>query len=201
MFTGLVQFLGEIRSSAPRGEGRRITIAAGPLAERARAGDSIAVDGCCLTVVEVRDGDAFSFDVLDESLRRTTLGERGPGAAVNLEAALRAGEPMGGHIVQGHVDTVTTVTGRRERGDDVDMDFALPPSLRGHVVEKGSIAVDGVSMTVTRVDEETFSLALIPHTLAATTLGLRRSGDRVNLEGDVLAKYVAALVGRVGSMR
>ncbi len=196
MFTGLVQFLGEIRQIESRGAGRRIAVHAGPLGPDAEVGDSIAVDGCCLTVAQRTDGGVFWFDVLEESLDRTTLHARGRGDAVNLEASLRAGAKMGGHIVQGHIDTVTSVHGRRARGDDADMDFVLPKSLRGHVVEKGSIAIDGVSLTVTRVDEESFSVALIPHTLAVTTLGQRQPGDLVNLEGDVLAKYVAALINR-----
>jgi riboflavin synthase len=163
------------------------------LAPEAKVGDSVAVDGCCLTVVGA-SGALLAFDVVPESLRRTTLGRRSAGHAVNLELPLRPSDRLGGHFVQGHVDAVAEVVARRAVGDDVVMSFRLPAALEGHVVEKGSVAIDGVSLTVAAVEGGTFSVALIPHTLAVTTLGRRAPGDFVNLEGDVLAKYVAALV-------
>ena len=193
MFTGIVPSTGRIVSIAPREGGIRLSVDAGPLAAEAKVGDSVAVDGCCLTVVEA-SGARLAFDVIPESLRRTTLGRRAEGHAVNLELPLRPSDRLGGHFVQGHVDAVAEVVGRRALGDDVVMTFRLPPALEGHVVEKGSVAIDGVSLTVASVERGTFSVALIPHTLAVTTLGHRAPGDLVNLEGDVLAKYVAALV-------
>ncbi|MHC4341377.1 MAG: riboflavin synthase [Planctomycetota bacterium] len=156
-------------------------------------GDSIAVDGCCLTVVE-RTENRLAFDVIPESLRRTTLGGRGEGDKVNLELPLRPTDRLGGHFVQGHVDAVAEVTALSREGDDVIMTFALPDAIREEVVEKGSVALDGVSMTVAGVGEGGFSVALIPHTLAVTTLGIRQPGDRVNVEGDILAKYVVSLL-------
>ena len=193
MFTGLVQALGRIAATEPREGGRRLWIEAGALAAETATGDSVAVDGCCLTVVD-RDGERLAFDAIPETLERTTLGRRGSQHAVNLELPLRPGDRLGGHFVQGHVDAVTEVAAQRSEGADVVLTFRLPDALRGQVVEKGSIAVDGVSLTVAAVAEETFSVALIPHTLAVTTLGEREVGDAVNLEGDILAKYVAALV-------
>jgi riboflavin synthase len=193
MFTGLVESMGSIAAKEPREGGIRLRIEAGSLAEETAVGDSVAVDGCCLTVVE-REGSRLAFDVIPESLRRTTLGRRGAGDRVNLELPLRANDRLGGHFVQGHVDAVAEVVGLVEQGDDVILSFALPPALAGQVVEKGSVALDGVSMTVAGLDGGTFSVAIIPHTRAVTTLGLRRPGDAVNVEGDILAKYVAALV-------
>jgi len=193
MFTGIVQSMGRIDSITPREGGVRLRLDAGPLAAESGIGDSVAVDGCCLTVV-ARDGACLEFDAIPETLRRTSLGRRGPGDPVNLELPLRPGDRLGGHFVQGHVDAVTEVAARRAAGDDVVLSFHLPPALRGQIVEKGSVAIDGVSLTVAAVDGETFSVALIPHTLEVTTLGHREPGDVVNVEGDVLAKYVAALV-------
>ncbi len=193
MFTGIVQSTGQIASIAPRQGGVRLSVDTGPLAFEVREGDSVAVDGCCLTVVGA-SGARLEFDAIPETLRRTTLGQRAPGDPVNLELPLRPVDRLGGHFVQGHVDAVSEVVARRAQGDDVVMTFRLPPALRGHIVEKGSVAVDGVSLTVASVEGGTFSVALIPHTLSVTTLGRRGPGDAVNLEGDVLAKYVAALV-------
>jgi riboflavin synthase len=193
VFTGIVLAMGRIEALEPRAGGVRLSVDAGALAAQVRVGDSVALDGCCLTAVGGAGGRLL-FDAIPETLRRTTLGARRPGDPVNLELPLRATDRMGGHFVQGHVDAVTEVVDRREEGDDVVLTFRLPAALRGHVVEKGSVAIDGVSLTVAAADGETFSVALIPHTLAVTTLGRRARGDVVNLEGDVLAKYVAALV-------
>lgn len=193
MFTGIVQSMGRILSLSPREGGVRLTVEAGSLAAEARQGDSVAVDGCCLTVVG-GSGGTMAFDAVPETLKRTTLGRRAAGDAVNLELPVRPTDRLGGHFVQGHVDAVTEVVERSEQGDDVTLTFKIPPALGGHVVEKGSVAIDGVSLTVAAVAKGTFSVALIPHTLAVTTLGRRAKGDHVNLEGDILAKYVAALV-------
>jgi len=193
MFTGIVQSMGRIEAVTPREGGIRLWLDAGALAGDAGIGDSMAVDGCCLTVV-AREDTRLGFDAIPETLRRTSLGRRGPGDHVNLELPLRPADRLGGHFVQGHVDAVTELLERRAHGDDVVLTFRLPPALRGHVVEKGSVAIDGVSLTVAAVDGEAFTVALIPHTLEVTTLGRREPGDVVNVEGDVLAKYVAALV-------
>jgi riboflavin synthase len=162
-------------------EGGRLVVASGV---RAGVGDSVAVDGVCLTVVDAPDG-RLAFDVVQETLART----KPFGEDVNLEAALRAGEPLGGHYVQGHVDGVGTA---RSTGDPVWIDMAA--ELLRYVVEKGSIAVDGVSLTVAAVDDRGFAVALVPHTLEVTTLGRLQPGDRVNLEVDILAKYVERLL-------
>ena len=177
MFTGIVQELGRIASF----EDGRLIVESGV---RAGIGDSVAVNGVCLTVVEAPDG-RLAFDVVQETLDRS----KPFGDEVNLEAALRAGEPLGGHYVQGHVDGVGTV---RSVGDPVWID--APAELLSYVVEKGSIAVDGVSLTVVALDDRGFAVALVPHTLEVTTLGKLQAGDRVNLEVDILAKYVERLL-------
>jgi riboflavin synthase len=193
VFTGLVASMGRIAALSPREGGVRLLVDAGALAAESRVGDSVAVDGCCLTAVTI-EGGRLAFDVIPETLRRTTLGRRRAGDGVNLELPLRASDRIGGHFVQGHVDAVAPVLERRDAGDDVVMAFGLPAGLEGHVVEKGSVAIDGVSLTVAGVGDGSFSVALIPHTLAVTTLGRRAPGDYVNVEGDVLAKYVSALL-------
>lgn len=194
MYTGLVQALGTIREITPQEGSIRLWVEAGELAAEAKIGDSVAVDGCCLTAVEI-DGGRLAFEAIPETLRRTTLGDRGVGDGVNLELPLRPADRLGGHFVQGHVDAVTEMVSRTEDGDDVVFTFEVPDGLKGQIVEKGSVALDGVSLTVAGADDATFSVALIPHTLAVTTLGVRAAGDRVNVEGDILAKYVASLVG------
>src|SRR5262249_14827222 len=181
VFTGIVQERGRVLSF----EDGRLVVESGV---RAGIGDSVAVDGVCLTVVDAPDG-RLAFDVVQETLDRT----KPFGEDVNLEAALRAGEPLGGHYVQGHVDGVGTV---RATGDPVWLD--TPPELLPYVVEKGSIAIDGVSLTVAAHDERGFAVALVPHTLEVTTLGRLQPGDRVNLEVDILAKYVERLLRSQG---
>ncbi|MEV5409091.1 riboflavin synthase [Thermopolyspora sp. NPDC052614] len=193
MFTGIVEEIGEIAGvehvGDRAGELARIAIRGKTVTSDARHGDSIAVDGVCLTVVAL-DGEVFTVDAVAETLARTTLGDRAVGSRVNLERAVRADQRLGGHIVQGHVDGTGTVLSREpgERWERVR--FSLPPALARYVVEKGSVAVDGVSLTVAGVDAESFTVALIPATLELTTLGAKRPGDRVNLEVDVIAKYV-----------
>ena len=192
VFTGLVQDLGTIRKLEPRGEAMRLVVEAPGPASEAKLGDSVAVNGCCLTVVEI-EGERLGFDVIPESLERTNLGATVVGGRVNLELPLRPTDRLGGHFVQGHVDAVGRLVDRKAEGGDVRFHFSLPESLAGQVVEKGSIAIDGVSMTVAGVEDGGFSVALIPHTLEVTTFGHLEVGDPVNLEGDILAKYVAAL--------
>jgi riboflavin synthase len=185
MFTGLIQALGTVRGKEPRGGAVRLVVEApGPAAE--------ASNGCCLTVVAI-EGDRLAFDVIPESLDRTNLGAQEVGSRVNLELPLRPSDRLGGHFVQGHVDAVARLLGKNADGGDVRFRFSLPGALRGQIVEKGSIAIDGVSLTVASADGDGFEVALIPHTLAVTTLGQLAEGDPVNLEGDILAKYVAAL--------
>jgi riboflavin synthase len=186
--------MGRVRSVEPSPFGLRLVVEAGRLAGETAVGDSVAVDGCCLTVV-AREGEALAFDAVPETLARTTLQDRRPGDRVNLELPLRPIDRLGGHFVQGHVDGVACVLSRRRDGSGERMRISLPDALRGQVVPKGSIAVDGVSLTVAAVGADGFEVALIPRTLETTTLGARREGDRVNVEGDILAKYVAALAG------
>jgi riboflavin synthase len=193
MFTGLVEETGEIRGRDLRPDGARIRILASATLEGARVGDSISVSGVCLTVTAMGAGE-FSADLAAETLRRTTLGDLRPGDRVNLERPLRMDQRLGGHVVQGHVDGVGVVAEIAREGDGIWMDIEAPQALRRYIAEKGSIAVDGVSLTVARLADPRFSVALIPHTLAITTLGRRRTGDRVNLEVDILAKYVERLM-------
>lgn len=194
MFTGIVEELGEITEVTELGDAARVAIA-GPVVTRDAAhGDSIAVDGVCLTVVEVADG-VFTADVMRETLVRSSLAGAAPGRRVNLERAATLGSRLGGHLVQGHVDGVGTVVAREPAEHWEVVRFALPPELARYVVTKGSIAVDGVSLTVVDVTDDPagFSVSLIPTTLQLTTLGARAVGDRVNLEVDVVAKYVERL--------
>lgn len=193
MFTGLVQAKGRIASIEAVAAGSQFWVEAGELAHGAALGDSVAVNGCCLTVDQI-DGARLRFCAIPETLRRTSLGDRGVGASVNLELPLRPADRLGGHFVQGHVDNTTEFLGREGGDDEAIFRFALPTELRGHVVEKGSIAIEGVSLTVASVDDATFTVALIPHTLEVTSLGTLEAGARVNLEGDILAKYVASLL-------
>ena len=189
MFTGLVEALGEVRDIAPDGPGSRLTIAEPMLAPELKLGDSVAINGVCLTVVAC-SAETFAFQAGPETLRRTNLGELTPGARVNLERALAVGDRLGGHIVQGHVDGVGTIARRERQGDWEVIWFACPPELNRFLVSKGSITVDGVSLTVVDVTDEAFSVALIPHTLAATTLGFKPVSATVNLETDLIAKHL-----------
>jgi riboflavin synthase len=191
----LVADLGSVAALDPTDEGLRLTLRT-RLAGEVGEGDSIAVDGVCLTATAI-DGESFAADVMHETLRRSTLGELAPGARVNLELALRAADRLGGHIMQGHVDGVGTIAAVREDGFARVLTVAADdPALLRYVVEKGSISVGGVSLTVARVDGTAFDVSLIPETLERTTLGLAGSGTRVNLEVDVVAKYVEKLLPR-----
>jgi riboflavin synthase len=193
VFSGIVQEVGRVEA-LERGDAlARLGVLAPETAASTRTGDSVAVHGVCLTAIDVRDG-AIWFDAVPETLARSSLGRLGEGAAVNVERALRAGEPLGGHLVQGHVDGVGAVRAVDPEGEGVRATIAAPPELLRYCAEKGSIAVDGVSLTVTTVESDAFTVALVPHTLGATTLGTLRPGDEVNLEADVVAKYVERLL-------
>jgi riboflavin synthase len=189
MFTGIVREKGRVAALTGDSDGVRLLIEGPETAAQVAIGDSVAISGCCLTVVAVENG-TLSFDAVPETLERTSLGALVPGGAVNLESAVRAGEPLGGHVMQGHVDAVGTVRSVEPEGDGSRIWFDAPDSVLRYVVEKGSIAVDGVSLTVAALDDDGFAVALIPHTLAQTTLGDLGAGRSVNLEADVLAKYV-----------
>jgi riboflavin synthase len=198
MFTGIIEELGElVRWSDTAGDSALIAVRAPLVASDARHGDSIAVNGVCLTVVDV-SGDVFTADVMGETLRRSALGALGPDDPVNLERAATLGTRLGGHLVQGHVDGVGTLLSREPSPHWDTVRFALPPALARYVVEKGSITVDGVSLTVAAVGPDWFAVGLIPTTLKLTTLGRKEAGDPVNLEVDVIAKYVERLMGDRG---
>jgi len=196
MFTGIVETVGRVAEIRRDGDLARIAIDAPEIAQGVRVGDSVSVSGGCLTVTRI-EGARFHFEAVRETLDRTALGELAVGSRVNLERALRADARLDGHIVQGHVDGTGRVRELARRGDDVRLAVDCHASLRDGLIEKGSVAIDGVSLTVVSVDERGFDVALIPHTLSVTTLGERRPGDRVNLEADVLAKYVRRYVERV----
>jgi riboflavin synthase len=194
MFTGIVEEQGRIRSVRPNEGGARLVIDARIVLTDAEPGASIAVNGCCLTVTEL-DGTSFAADAVIETLARTNLGDLAAGDPVNLERPLRLADRLGGHLVQGHVDATGTVRDRSPQPDGSELvTIQAPDDVLRYVVHKGSVTVDGVSLTVARVDDDAFAIALIPHTLAVTTLGARPVGARVNLEVDLVAKYVEALV-------
>jgi riboflavin synthase len=194
VFTGIVQDIGRIVSRTPRGGDVRLRIAVGrlPLAG-VRAGDSIAVSGVCLTVLDI-DAGAFSADVSNETLSLTTLGELEDGSTVNLEPSLRAGDPLGGHLVSGHVDGIGRLVSLAQDARSWRMRFETPPALARYVARKGSIAIDGVSLTVNEVEGREFGVNIIPHTFEVTTLGSVVPGRRVNLEIDPIARYVERLI-------
>ena len=196
MFTGLVQDLGRIVSADRNGEGARVTVQtvlAGDLAE----GDSVAVNGVCLTATEVGDG-SFAADVMNETLSKTSLADVQPGADVNLELPLRPSDRLGGHVVQGHVDGLATIAETRDDGFARRVRFETDPELLRYVVEKGSTALDGVSLTVIEIGDSWFTVSLIPESLERTNLGAAGPGTKVNVEVDVLAKYVERLIGSRG---
>lgn len=193
MFTGIVEELGQVAALEDQGDALRLTVSASTVLDGTALGDSIAVNGCCLTVATLTD-DGWTADVMRETLDKTSLGALRPDDPVNLERAVRADQRLGGHIVQGHVDGVGTVTGRQpsEHWDVVTV--AVPAELTRYLVDKGSIALDGVSLTVVHAGDDHVTVSLIPETLARTTLGARRPGDPVNVEVDILAKHVERLL-------
>ncbi len=195
MFTGIVEERGRVRRVEAAGSGTRLEVECHTVLEDAAVGDSIAVSGVCLTVVERGEG-WLGFDVSGETLARTTVGQLAAGDPVNLERPLTLATRLGGHLVQGHVDGVGEVTAVERRAEEARMTVRPPDGLGRYLVEKGSVAVDGVSLTVARTDGATFEVALVPHTLQVTTLGETEPGRRVNLEMDVLAKYVEGMARR-----
>lgn len=192
MFTGIVRERGRVAAVEGGKEGVRLVVESGVAAE---LGDSIAINGVCLTVVAIT-GETLAFDAVPETLARTSLGRLRPGALVNVEPALRVGEPLGGHYVQCHVDGLGVVRSVTAEGEGVRLWVDAPAEVLRYCVAKGSIAVEGVSLTIAALDEDGFAIALVPHTLAVTTLGDLEQGDAVNLEADVLAKYVERLLVR-----
>jgi len=194
VFTGIVEELGRVRAIHPHEGGARLEIDATTVLADTSIGDSIAVNGCCVTVVELGDG-WWAADAVIETLERTALGALEAGEPVNLERPLRLADRVGGHLVQGHVDAVGCIAARTPLADGSSrFTFTAPPDVLRYVVEKGSVAVDGISLTVTAVDSDTFDVAVIPHTLAVTTLGHKDTGAPVNIEVDLMAKYVERLL-------
>ncbi|WP_030826591.1 riboflavin synthase [Streptomyces hygroscopicus] len=204
MFTGIVEELGEIVAIENLGDASRFQVRGPVVTEGAKHGDSIAVNGVCLTVVDIigdAEGTRFTADVMAETLDRSSLGALAVGSRVNLERPMALGGRLGGHLVQGHVDGTGTIVERKLSEHWEIVKISLPGELSRYVVEKGSITVDGVSLTVVDAGPDYFTVSLIPTTLALTTLGVKQSGDPVNLEVDVLAKYVERLLGRDGGAR
>ena len=195
MFTGIVREQGRIASLEGGASGVRVVVEAPATAPGVGLGDSVAINGCCLTAVEI-GVTTIAFDAVPETLSRTSLSRLVPGSFVNLEPALRAGDPMGGHVVQGHVDGVGRVRSVVPEGAGRRIWFDTPETVLRYCVEKGSIAIEGVSLTIAALDGAGVAVALIPHTLVETTIGALAPGDEVNLEADVLAKYVERLVNR-----
>jgi riboflavin synthase len=192
MFTGIVRERGRVIAAEQNGGGLRLRVEAPTIASAAAPGDSIAVDGCCLTVTAAADG-ALAFDAVPETIARTNLGRLTTGAEVNVEPALRAGEPLGGHFVQGHVDGTARVERLEPEGEGARLTLRLAPDLQRYCVEKGSIAVDGVSLTIAALRDDRIEIALVPFTLEHTTLGAAAPGDELNVEVDLLAKYAERL--------
>src|SRR5262245_6018386 len=193
MFTGIIRERGRIAEVEGDADARHLRVSAPETASRLAVGDSVSLDGCCLTATEVVDGH-FAVTAVSETISRTTLGSLNQGDEVNLETATRAGEPLGGHYVQGHVDGVGHVESLEPQEEGSRMRIAPPPELLRYCVEKGSIAVGGVSLTIAALTDGAFEVALIPHTLEQTTLGAVQPGDALNIEVDILAKYVETLV-------
>ena len=193
MFTGLVEETGELLALERSAAGARLTLRAPVITGDIRLGDSVAVNGCCLTVT-AREGEMLAFDLLDETLARTNLGQLAAGAPVNLERALAAHARLGGHFVQGHIDTASRVLAFEQVKADHRLEIALPGEFARYVAFKGSIAIDGISLTVAEVAADSFVVWIIPHTMAVTNLHGRKTGESVNLEFDLLAKYVERIV-------
>jgi riboflavin synthase len=197
VFTGIVRERGEIVSREGGEAGIRLTIRAPKTAREARIGDSVAIGGVCLTAVEIEAGTGtLAFDAVPETLARSSLGGLERGDPVNVEPALNVGDPLGGHFVQGHVDAVGRVRALEPEGTGTRLWIEAPPAVLRYCVEKGSITVEGVSLTIAALEDDAFAVALVPHTLAVTTLGSLEVGDAVNLEADMLAKYVERLQSR-----
>ena len=195
MFTGLIEELGKVQSLIGAGESYRLSIVAKKVLQDLAIGDSVAVNGACLTVVAKTD-NAFTVDVMPETARRTVIGALHVGEGVNLERTLRFGDRLEGHLVAGHVEGVGRILHRQEDGNAVVFRIGCEKSLTHNIIEKGSVAVDGISLTVTAAEENSFSVSVIPHTAAVTTLGFKRVGDKVNVETDLIGKYIEKFVGK-----
>ena len=193
MFTGLVAELGTVQRLARQGNSYHLTVGAKKVLENLKIGDSVAVNGACLTVVRM-DDSGFTADVMPETVRLTNIGSLQPGSKVNLERTLRLCDGLDGHIVSGHVEGLGTISEQRPEGIAVVVTISTPPELLKYIIKKGSIAIDGISLTVTEVTDTSFSVSLIPHTAKETTLGLKKVGDSVNLETDILGKYVERML-------
>jgi riboflavin synthase len=193
MFTGIIRRVGAVESFASRRGGAMIVADIGALAKAAVPGDSFAINGACLTAASV-SGTSAAFDAVRETLALTDLGGLKPGDMVNIEPAIRAGEPFGGHFVSGHVDGIGRVVSKKKAGSGTEMKVACAPELAAQMVHKGSVAVSGVSLTIVRLEKDSFTVELVPFTLSKTTLGGKRAGDRVNIEADMLGKYVRQVV-------
>jgi riboflavin synthase len=193
MFTGIIEGLGTLTGSRPAGSGKRLTIASDFVLDKTRIGDSIAVNGACLTAVEVSE-KSFSVDVSSETLRRSTLSAAMPGLRVNLERALRLADRLDGHLVSGHIDGTALVTNKKDLGGSIVYEFAVDKLLSRYMIPKGSVAIDGISLTINECWEDRFEIAVIPHTAKITTIGLKNPGDRVNIETDLIGKYVEKFV-------
>lgn len=193
MFTGLVAELGTVQRLARQGNSYHLTVGAKKVLENLKIGDSVAVNGACLTVVRM-DDSGFTADVMPETVRLTNIGSLQPGSRVNLERTLRLCDGLDGHIVSGHVEGLGTIYEQRPEGIAVVVTISTPPELLKYIIKKGSIAIDGISLTVTEVTDTSFSVSLIPHTAKETTLGLKKVGDSVNLETDILGKYVERML-------
>lgn len=196
MFTGIVEETGQVKKIAPSEKSIRLTIAAGLTAKGARIGDSLAVNGCCLTIVKISPKGELQFDLLRETWERTNFKELQPGAAVNLERSLAVGDRLHGHFVTGHIDGVGAIKKFEKRGADWLLEIAPPREVTRYLVFKGAIAVDGISLTVAEVSAKTFRIWIIPHTYEVTALRERKVGSLVNIEADMLAKYAEQLLGR-----
>ncbi|MDZ7722747.1 MAG: riboflavin synthase [candidate division KSB1 bacterium] len=197
MFTGLIEKVGILQALVIKGDAAHLSITSEHFLADTQIGDSIAVDGICLTVIR-RSDDAFTVDAVQETLNRTTLGTKSPGERVNLEKALMLNQRLGGHIVQGHVDGVGKILRRMPLQQGMSFEINIPDTLNEFVVEKGSIAIDGISLTVAAVNTNRVTIAVVPHTLNSTTLASKKTGDFVNLETDILAKYVHKMVAPAG---
>ena len=193
MFTGLVAELGTVQRLARQGNSYHLTVGAQKVLTNLKIGDSVAVNGACLTVVRMDEG-GFTADVMPETVRLTNIGSLQPGSKVNLERTLRLCDGLDGHIVSGHVEGLGTISEQRPEGIAVVVTIATPPELLKYIIKKGSIAIDGISLTVTEVTDTSFSVSLIPHTAKETTLGFKKVGDSVNLETDILGKYVERML-------
>jgi riboflavin synthase len=193
MFTGIIEEMGTLKAMQQVKQGRRLTITTGICLVETRIGDSIAVNGACLTAVEIR-GYQFAADVSPETLAKTTLGLSKIGDKLNLERALRLSDRLDGHLVSGHVDGIGIINEKRSLGDYIIVSIGVPPALARYMVSKGSVAVDGISLTINRCWEDGFELSVIPHTAMLTTIGLRKKGDPVNIETDMIGKYVEKFV-------